>query len=347
MKMPVSTNSLWLTTVFPAKLMPETLLLFVRRFSSWHQIALAAMSILIFLLDAAPLEIQRRIVNGAVKGGDYRPILVLSLIYVGLALTQGFIKLLMNIYRSWVGEKAVRSLRLTVQTLTSRMPVDRAGAEDVGIENSMMLAEADAIGGFVGVYTSEPLLQGGLLLTVAGYMVFIQPSMALVALLMITPQLIFVPLMQAAINRRVTTRIKTLRAVSGGIIWNDVDGQLPGGLQGQRIDDIFSLNMGIFELKFSMNFLMNLLNQIGTAGVLGVGGWFVVSGQTEVGTVVAFLSGLSRISEPWSELVNWFRDLTVTGAKYRLIARAIRDIDIHRVDILSDDNEHANPAAND
>ncbi|SDP73710.1 ABC transporter transmembrane region, partial [Phyllobacterium sp. YR620] len=253
--MPVSRNGLWLTTVFPAKLMPETLLLFVSRFSLWHQIALSVMSVLIFLMDAAPLEIQRRIINGAVKGGDYRPILVLSLIYIGLALTQGFVKLLMNIYRSWVGEKAVRSLRLTVQTLTGRMPVDRAGAEDVGIENSMMLAEAEAIGGFVGIYTSEPLLQGGLLLTVAGYMVYIQPSMAVVALLMITPQLIFVPLIQAAINRRVTMRIKTLRAVSGGIIWDEVEGQLPEGLQRERIDDIFSLNMGIFELKFSMNFL--------------------------------------------------------------------------------------------
>ncbi|MEK1889190.1 MAG: hypothetical protein AAAB35_16825, partial [Phyllobacterium sp.] len=166
-------------------------------------------------------------------------------------------------------------------------------------------------------------------------------------LLMITPQLIFVPLIQAAINRRVTMRIKTLRAVSGGIIWDDVDGQLPEGLQSQRIDDIFSLNMGIFELKFSMNFLMNLLNQIGTAGVLGVGGWFVVSGQTEVGTVVAFLSGLSRISEPWSELVNWFRDLSVTGAKYRLIASAMRDIDTHRLHLLFDDSDHANQEIND
>ncbi|SDP82117.1 hypothetical protein SAMN05428967_3704, partial [Phyllobacterium sp. YR620] len=30
---------------------------------------------------------------------------------------------------------------------------------------------------------------------------------------------------------------------------------MPEGLQRERIDDIFSLNMGIFELKFSMNFL--------------------------------------------------------------------------------------------
>jgi ABC-type bacteriocin/lantibiotic exporter with double-glycine peptidase domain len=69
--------------------------------------------------------------------------------------------------------------------------------------------------------------------------------------------------------------------------------------------------------------------------VLGVGGWFVVSGQTEVGTVVAFVSGLAKINDPWGDLVNWFRDLTVTGTKYRLISSAIQ--------MLSDANSGLSP----
>ncbi|WP_375459284.1 hypothetical protein [uncultured Enterovirga sp.] len=58
--------------------------------------------------------------------------------------------------------------------------------------------------------------------------------------------------------------------------------------------------MGVYELKFSMNFLMNLCHQLGIAGILGVGGWFVVRGQTEIGTVVAFISGLATIKDPWT-----------------------------------------------
>jgi ABC-type bacteriocin/lantibiotic exporter with double-glycine peptidase domain len=235
----------------------------------------------------------------------------------------------MNIYRSYVGEKAVRSLRFSVQTLARRLPTDQAGAEAVGIETSMMLAESDPIGSFVGVYLSEPLLQGGILASIFGYMVYLQPEMALVALAVFAPQLVFVPLMQAAINRRVAARIATLRDVSGGLILDVAyaDGIASGAAQKHRIDRVFHLNMGVFKLKFSMNFLMNLLHHFGTASVLAVGGWFVVHGQTEVGTVVAFVSGLSRINDPWGDLVNWFRDLTVTGTKYNLIASAIRDID--------------------
>jgi hypothetical protein len=42
--------------------------------------------------------------------------------------------------------------------------------------------------------------------------------------------------------------------------------------------------------------------------------------RTDVGTIVAFLSGLSRMNAPWRDLMNWFRDLTNAGTKYRLIA---------------------------
>ncbi len=184
----------------------------------------------------------------------------------------------------------------------------------------MMLAEAEPVAGFVAVSVSEPVLQGGLLLSVLSYMVYLQPVMALVALAVLTPQAIFVPMIQRAINRRVAERIATLRAVGAGMI-GDPTG-IRDARQQERLETVFALNMGIFKLKFSMNFLMNLLHHLGTASVLAVGGWFVVHGQTEVGTVVAFISGLAKIIDPWGDMVNWFRDLMATKTKYELIARA-------------------------
>jgi ABC-type multidrug transport system fused ATPase/permease subunit len=318
-----------LDTVFPAASLPPTLLGFTLRFSGWHQLLLAAMSVAVFLAETVPLELQRRIVNDAFKGGAWGAIVTLSLAYAGLAVAQGLLKLGMNIYRARVGEKAVRSLRLTVEQLARGAPPGGLGSDAAGIETSMTLAEADPIGSFVGVYLSEPMLQGGILLSVFGYMLYLQPKMALVALVVFTPQLVFVPLMQRAINKRVAVRIATLREISGGMI-RETSAAAPEAVhagQRLRIEDVFTLNMGIYKLKFSMNFLMNLMHHLGTAGVLAAGGWFVVKGQTEVGTVVAFLSGLSRVNDPWGDLVNWFRDLTVTATKFRLIAAAVRDID--------------------
>ena len=71
----------------------------------------------------------------------------------------------------------------------------------------MVIAEADPIGSFVGSSFSEPLLQGGVLLTVLSYLIYLQPLMALVGVLVFLPQLILIPLLQGAINRRVKARI--------------------------------------------------------------------------------------------------------------------------------------------
>ena len=89
---------------------------------------------------------------------------------------------------------------------------------DAGVRISIIVSEAEAVGGFAGGSFSEPVLNAGILLSVFGYMLYVQPWMALVALLMFCPQLLFIPALQEAINRRTKRRIETLRAVSGAIV---------------------------------------------------------------------------------------------------------------------------------
>ena len=177
----------------PKTTLPATLAGYVWRASGRHQIALALLSVLVFLLSAAPLEFQRRIVNEAVHEGIFAPIAWLAAGYAAVALAEGGLKLAMNVYRSWISESTVRHLRQTVCNLP---PVadGRAAASD-GVELSMILSEVEPIGGFVGVSTSEPLLQGGILVSVFGYMVYLQPEIAMVSLLVFSPQLLFVPML--------------------------------------------------------------------------------------------------------------------------------------------------------
>ncbi|MGO7422826.1 ABC transporter ATP-binding protein, partial [Rhizobium ruizarguesonis] len=48
------------------------------------------------------------------------------------------------------------------------------------------------------------------------------------------------------------------------------------------------------------------------------------TGKTEIGTVVAFVSGLAKIVDPWGAIVDWYRDLRVTQVKFRLIRDAAK-----------------------
>lgn len=302
---------------------PQTLSAFIKGVSGIHQLGLVLMATALFVADLAPLELQRRIVNAALPNGNARAIVLLALLYITAAAGMGVLKLALNVYRSYVGESAVRRLRETLlEDLGKLGPADRAEVE--GVKVSLVLAEAEPVGTFVGVSVSEPIQQGGIVAGTFGYMLYLDPLMAALALAVFSPQAVFVPLMQKAINRRVVKRTGTLRRISGAIIGQGR--HEPSRLQMARIDRVFRLNMGIIKLKFSMNFLMNLMHHSGVALTLGLGGYLVVNGRTELGTVVAFATGLKQLNDLWGGLVDWFRELRVTQAKYGLLRQALDNL---------------------
>ena len=72
---------------------------------SWaHQIPLVSLTVVTFLLEVAPLEIQRRVVNDLVKHRHFQLVVTLCAAYAGAVLVQGAAKLGLNVYRSWVGK---------------------------------------------------------------------------------------------------------------------------------------------------------------------------------------------------------------------------------------------------
>jgi ABC-type multidrug transport system fused ATPase/permease subunit len=298
---------------------------YVWKVSGRDQVILTVLSVALFLLELAPLELQRRIVNGAVDHQEFKVIGRLCLLYVAVALVQGSLKLILNVYRGSVSEAANQRLRLEPNLIAIARTASGRESEDEGVAISIIVSEVEAVGGFIGSSFSEPVLNGGMLLSVLGYMIFMQPWMAMIALPLFCPQFFFIPLLQGAINRRTKLRIETLRALSVDIVNEPAD---PAGARNEktyrhRIGDVYRLNMEILRRKFSMNFLMNVLYHLGIIGILSVGGWLLLHGKTEVDTVVAFISGLNRMNDPWGDLVNYFRNLTNTSVKYRMIASAL------------------------
>jgi hypothetical protein len=112
------------------------------------------------------------------------------------------------------------------------------------------------------------------------YMLFMQPWMALVALMIFTPQLLFIPFLQKAINLRTKLRIERLRDVSVDIVNEGADdaGKSSKMMFLRRIKDVYRLNVQIFLRRYGMNFLMNLLYTLGVIGILAVGAWLLLQG---------------------------------------------------------------------
>jgi ABC-type bacteriocin/lantibiotic exporter with double-glycine peptidase domain len=305
--------------------MPRNLFGFVFLIGRRHQLALAALSVLLFLAGTAPLEIQRRVINAATEGARFETIALLVVTYLAIVLLEGLTKLGLNLYRGWIGEVAIRWLRMSVLSASEASRQLPADALAEGVQLSIVLAEAEPVGGFVGTSISEPLLQAGILAAVGGYMIFLQPPMALAVATVFLPQVGFVPLMQSAINRLVANKITVMRHVSEGMIEHVSAPAIE--IQAERVQALFSTNMNIYKFKFAMNFLMNLMTQFGYAGIFALGSYYVITGKTEVGTIVAFISGLSKITDPWGALVDWYRDLKVTQVKYAMIRDASNKVE--------------------
>jgi ABC-type multidrug transport system fused ATPase/permease subunit len=298
---------------------------------SWpHQIALVILTVLTFLLEIVPLELQRRVVNNLVKDRPFRLVVTLCAAYAGAVLIQGGVKLGLNIYRSWVAENSIRDLRRRVLAYSRTARAVVPGPEAGGLGAAMIVAEVEPVGGFAGGSFSEPLLQAGILLSVLAYIVHLDRWMAAAAFGLFLPQLIFVPLMQHAINRRAGVRVWLLRQL--GISTVDLRGASPEqeGSDARRVDRVLQLNMGIYKLKFSMNFLMNLCGHLQVVAALLIGGWLVHTDQLQVGGVVAFISAVGRLNDPWGDLVNYFRELSVTQVKFRLLADIMNQLSERR-----------------
>jgi ABC-type bacteriocin/lantibiotic exporter with double-glycine peptidase domain len=68
---------------------------------------------------------------------------------------------------------------------------------------------------------------------------------------------------------------------------------------------------------------MNLSTQFQIIAALLVGGWLVYTDELEIGGVVAFISGIGRFTDPWGDLVNYFRAVNITQVEFRLLSDAV------------------------
>src|SRR5215470_6938015 len=218
--------------------LPAKLLRYIWESTALHQLCLLVLTVAVFLIEVVPLELQRRIVNDAVKHREFQLIITLCAVYAGVALVHGLLKLALNVYRGWVSQHVTRDLRKRVRALEAGEAASDPASKERGIEISMIIAEAEPIGLFIAGALSEPLLEGGILATVLAYMVHIDLWMTVIAAAIFLPQFVFVPLMQGAINRRSKMGISILRLLSTSL--TDPEGATDNNLRQDegRIDKL-------------------------------------------------------------------------------------------------------------
>ena len=316
--------------------MPPKLYAYIWQHSRRAQIILCVLTVAVSFLTAVPLELQRRIVDDALPARSLALLLGLSAAYLGVLLVQGGLKYGLNVYRGRLVEEITRQLRLTIFDATKPRTADdhvHHGREPAaaGAIVSIVAAETEDLAGFVGDSFSFPLLQGGTAAFVVGYLLWVQPTIAVFGILLYLPQLVVVPVGQGAINRwsarhvRLVRQIGDLIALRFAAAGGGGQTETSSATYRQLVDDSFLARVTIYRIKFFLTFFGNFLDAIGPLIVLAVGGWLVMRGSVEVGTLVVFISGFQKLADPWDQLTNFYRMLSTARVKYRLIADTLPD----------------------
>jgi ABC-type multidrug transport system fused ATPase/permease subunit len=137
----------------------------------------------------------------------------------------------------------------------------------------------------------------------------------------IVPQAWIVLAIQSRINRRVRQRVQSLRDASDRISASDLVRVEDGVLAHFRA--VYETRRRIFTLKLSSKFALGTISALGKVGILFLGGWLVLEGRSDVGTVVASLTGLTRIEGPWRDLVSFYRSASTVRVKYVMLEGAV------------------------
>jgi len=291
-----------------------SLFAFVWRMSGWHQIATSMLALMVSGLTVVPLELQRRIIDDALADRDAVLLGWLCAAYLAVVLANGAIKLLLRLYQGWLTESVI----LYCRNHLTRLHEEGSAGDDDGTAVSVATSEIEAVGGFVGTGVSDPVSQIGILVAIGGYMIVVEPMIALVSVFFLGPQVLLMPLIQRRLNALVEKRVTYLRGISDRIAGGDERGEGPSFRR--RMLAIYRNRIAYYIWKFSGKAAMNLLNALAPLMVLAFGGWMVVQGETEIGVIVAFISGFERMADPLRELIAYYRLYAQTSVKHDLIA---------------------------
>ncbi len=320
--------------------MESSIFRFILRYSRKEQILLLVITLSAFPVLYMSLDLPKIIINQAIGGRDFPRaildfefdqipyLLVLCSIFLLLVLINGGFKYFLNVYRGVVGERMLRRLRYQLYGRVLRFPLPSFRKVSQGEVVSMITAETEPLGGFIGDAVALPAFQGGTLLTILAFMFVQDPVLGTAAVVLYPVQGYLIPKFQRKLNLLKKERVIHVRRLSERI------GEVVTGIRevhahdtsqyeladfSDRIGDIYDIRVKIYKQKFLIKFLNNFISQITPFFFYSIGGYLVIRGSLSFGALVAVLAAYKDLASPWKELLDYYQNKEDARVKYDLL----------------------------
>ena len=322
--------------------MEHSIYRYVIRHSLRAQIVLTLIAIASFPFLYAFYELPKQIVNRVIQGdtGDF-PVAAFGLSFSQFeflfTLCGGFLLLVVvnqafkyaiNVLAGRTGERMLRRLRYDLYSRVLRFPLPHFRKLSQAEIITMITAEVEPLGGFIGDAFKLPIFQGGSLLVILGFLLYQNWVMAAAAVALYPLQFYVVPKLQRRVNSFAKERVRLVRRLSDRI------GETVSGVQEIRGNDtsayeraamsaglgeIYVVRLRIFIWKFVIKFLNNSINHLGPFCFYSIGGYFVIQGRLEIGTLLAAIAAHKDLAAPWKELLNYYQRREDARIKYEQV----------------------------
>jgi putative ABC transport system ATP-binding protein len=309
--------------------MESNLYRYILRHSLKLQVALTATIFVLTAINPVALDLKKNALKQMVKL-DLAGVLWFCALFLGTVLASGALKYVKQNIEGIIEESMLRDLRSDLYHRILRFPLPHIRSTPAGQLISMMLGEVEELGTFFGQAFSVPVFNGLMLLGSVGYMVYLNPIMALLALVFFPLQIWLVPKLQRRVSLLARDRVRMVRRVSDRIqesvgniqeiYANDTVAFESSGFRAQ-LEKIFRVRLRIYNLKYLVKWINNFLDKLGYTLLLTVGGWVAIRrpGSLDVAGVVVLLDAYNQLNEPWRELIGYFQDKETARIKYEQV----------------------------
>ncbi len=266
---------------------------------------------------------------------DY--LIALSLVFLLLVIINGLFKFVINTMKGRMGERMLRRLRYELADRILRFPLGYIRRVKSPEMASMINAEVEPLGGFIGDAFVTPVFLGGQALTAMIFIMVQSFWLGLIAMGVVLVQAFLIPKLRKPILRLGKERNLTARQLAGRI-GEVVDGTVEIHAHdtsnferadlSARLGKIFGIRFEIYQRKFFVKFLNNFLAQLTPFIFYSLGGILAIRGSLDIGALVAVIAAYKDLPGPIKELIDWDQRRLDIQIKYTQVIEQFQPPDI-------------------
>jgi ABC-type multidrug transport system fused ATPase/permease subunit len=234
-------------------------------------------------------------------------------------------KYLINSLQTVIGQRTVADMRKELYQHAITLPLNFYRKTQPGLVVAAMTTELATAGDFVGMAVAVPATNLLMLLAFAGYLLWLNPLLAVITLSVYPVVLLLVPLLQKRVNIYNEKRVDAGRLLAGKI------GESIAGIHEIQANGAFAIEKSKFDqlvdklrririiwrlYRYGVKATNSMFTNLSRFLVFACGGYLAIGGHLELGALVAFLSAQEKLYDPWKELIEFYQAYKTSVVTY-------------------------------